>query len=539
MSKLLPIPLFTQENLPEEFKPHAKYNQEAEDFEQIKDFVFGDVPFEYSEHGNALRFKALTKGIFVFISTLEKYALYKDGRWQLDEDQAIYRAWDWLLQNLKDEVQFYNKLLKQLNRFDEEEFSIKPLEKRLLVRIKDVTAHYKTCQRKATIKASLELFSTRKGVTVPLNTFDSKGHFIGCKNGIVDLRTGNLIQHDQSYMMMKSTAVFYVPEATCPNFLKFLDETFQGNTDLIDHMHCYLGAALFGAMKEIFQIWIGKGLNGKSLLVDLTSAVMGDYSTSAHADLFTVSSKNKDPFMASLFGIRLVTLNETDKGDKLDKGLLKSCTNSGLVTARSLYSNPISFQPVFTPVLCTNFMPYISTDEATWNRIQVIPFNNRVSDEDKDPNLKQKLLKEEGEGIFNWLVQGAMKHYENLQDNFKPAVPDVVIKETEKYQDNFDKISHYLRDRCVETVSPKDGLDLKCKVTELRKGYELWAKYNGYYAHSTHEFRSELVKKGYRIYNGELGLEWVKGIGINHFGDTEISLILPKELTETEKLMDI
>jgi putative DNA primase/helicase len=266
---------------------------------------------------------------------------------------------------------------------------------------------------------------------------------------------------------------------------------------------------------------------------------MGDYSTSAHADLFTVSSKNKDPFMASLFGIRLVTLNETDKGDKLDKGLLKSCTNSGLVTARSLYSNPISFQPVFTPVLCTNFMPYISTDEATWNRIQVIPFNNRVSDEDKDPNLKQKLLKEEGEGIFNWLVQGAMKHYENLQDNFKPAVPDVVIKETEKYQDNFDKISHYLRDRCVETVSPKDGLDLKCKVTELRKGYELWAKYNGYYAHSTHEFRSELVKKGYRIYNGELGLEWVKGIGINHFGDTEISLILPKELTETEKLMDI
>jgi phage/plasmid-associated DNA primase len=136
-------------------------------------------------------------------------------------------------------------------------------------------------------------------------------------------------------------------------------------------------------------------------------------------------------------------------------------------------------------------------------------------------------------------VQGAMKHYQNQENNVKPAVPDVIIKETEKHQDNFDKISDYLRDRCVEFVSPKNGLDLSCKVTELRKGYELWAKYNGYKAYCTREFRAELGKKGYPISKGKYGLEYVKGIGISDFSDTEISLILPKSLTEDDKLLGI
>ena len=40
MSQLLPAPLFTQENLPEAFKPHAKYNQQAEDFEKINKYTW-------------------------------------------------------------------------------------------------------------------------------------------------------------------------------------------------------------------------------------------------------------------------------------------------------------------------------------------------------------------------------------------------------------------------------------------------------------------------------------------------------------------
>ena len=521
MSKLLPIPLFTQENLPEEFIPYAKYNQQAEDFEQIKNFAFNDVPFEYTEYGNSLRFKEITKGIFVFISTLDKYALYKDGRWQLDEDQAIYRAWDWLLQTLKDEVDFYNMLLKQLKKFDEEEFSIKPLEKRLLVRIKEVTAHYKTCQRKATIKASLELFSTRKGVTVPLSTFDSKPYFVGAKNGIIDLRTGDFITNKPEYLMMKSLAVSYDPEKNCPKFKQFIAEVMLSNLDVIAFMKRLAGQMILGITnKDKFVILIGEGLNGKSVFIDILISLLGDYAEQTDADVFTEKRSNKDYFKAELVGKRLVAMNESNRGDKLDSSMVKSCVRSGKIVARSPHMKPITYQPMFTPVLSTNNLPYIEQDKAVWERLLIIPFDYVVPKDKRDSELKENLIKEEAQGILNWMIEGA-------QDFLVQGlnIPDVIVQKQAEYRLKSDRVSQFLSDSCGEPISIKESLPLRAKFNQILSGYKIWCNLNNYLPLGSGALKDELKKKGLKVGKDSDGDFSVSQVAIIDFGDT-ISLKL-------------
>lgn len=59
-----------------------------------------------------------------------------------------------------------------------------------------------------------------------------------------------------------------------------------------------------------------------------------------------------------------------------------------------------------------------------------------------------------------------------------------------------------------------DNDHLKCRITELRKGYAAWCKENGYIPLSTRQFRQELIKKGIEIYKGVGGHEYFRGIQI-------------------------
>ncbi len=68
-----------------------------------------------------------------------------------------------------------------------------------------------------------------------------------------------------------------------------------------------------------------------------------------------------------------------------------------------------------------------------------------------------------------------------------------------------------------KTAHLLDYDELKCRITQLRKGYAAWCKENGYIPLSTRQFRQELIKKGIEIYKGSGGHEYVRGIQIQDF----------------------
>ena len=68
----------------------------------------------------------------------------------------------------------------------------------------------------------------------------------------------------------------------CPQWLAFLYRIFAGDTLLIGYVQRVLGYALTGLTTEqILLFGYGTGANGKSVLIETVSGIMGDYAKSA------------------------------------------------------------------------------------------------------------------------------------------------------------------------------------------------------------------------------------------------------------------
>ena len=489
------------------------------DFNQIRELCYLDPDFDYTDSGNAKLQVELVENKVVWVDELGNFAFH-EGRWQQDVNGATIRLADLLLQRRKQELSVYRKLEKKLQSFGDE-FNTKPVIRMVEARIKELVQHCKKVQSKTAIFAIRELFKAQKGITVPLATFDSKAHYIGVKNGIVDLRNGNFITNKPEYLMMKSMAVSFDKDATCPRFEKFVSEIMLGNKEMVAFIQRLVGQMILGITnKDKFVILIGSGLNGKSVLIDLLVQILADYAEQTESDIFTDRRNNKEYFKAELVAKRLVSMNESSRGDKLDSAMIKSCVRSGKVVARSPHGKPFTYQPMFTPVLSTNFLLDIPQDPAVWERLLIVPFDYVVTDNKRDPKLKETLFKEEGAGILNWMVKGAQMF---LNEGLN--VPEELLAKQDGYRRKSDKVAQFLTDSCTENVSIKDALYLQASYNQLRDGFFIWCKQNNYPQPTSGEFKEELRKKGYKIGKDNEGSLVVNGVSISDF-TTYISLKL-------------
>ena len=481
------------------------------DFEQLKAIILQEPPFDLTELGNAKRLVCILQNHAIWVEALSRFVIFKGNRWVVDDTGSVTRGWDLLLINLKQETEFYEAVYKELQKHADT-YNIEYLSEILCKRIGSLRSHYLRSQSKNTIFASQELFKARQGISIPLSSFDSKGQYIGCKNGVLDLRTGELTPSDKSYLMMKTTAIDYEPSASCPRWVSFIDTIMEGKPEMADFLQQLAGQMLVGEpCKDKLYILLGDGANGKSVYLDTLTDLLGQYAEQSSPDVLTDKGTTKEYYLATLQGKRAVSMVETERGDKLVGAMVKSLVNSGLVSARFAYGRPFTFQPVFTPILGTNYLPYINLDPALWRRLLIIPFNYTIPEDERDPGFRARLVKEEGQGIFNWMVQGAMKLY---QQDMKMTIPDELHQVLKKHRKDFDNLSEFIIECSENPLEDRDVGDMKCRITELRKVYETWCRDNGYHPMNSRNLRKELEKKGYTVKKGSYGYIYVYGISV-------------------------
>lgn len=483
------------------------------DFNAIKSVCFSEPEYDYTDAGDAELFVNLTNGKVVYVDEKKSFAIHKE-RWAIDTDGAVIRTSKLLIQRRKQELAFFKKLEKRLKSLSED-YNTKSLEDVVKDRIKSLKLHCKRVQTKTSIFAVRELFKAEQGITVPISSFDSKEHYIGVSNGIVDLRNGDFITNQPDYRMMKSMNQSFDSTKDCPQFKQFMHEIMLGDKDMISLIQRLVGQMILGLQnKDKFVIFIGVGLNGKSVLIDLLIHLLGDYAEQTNFDVFSDKHANKDYFKAELVSKRLVAMNESNRGDKLDGTAVKSSVRSGKIVARSPHGKPFSYQPMFTPVLCTNYLPFIEQDNAIWDRLLIIPFDYIVPDEKRDPNLKERLIKEEGAGILNWMIEGAQKYYQHGL-----ALPESLQRKQLEYRLKSDRIAQFLSDSCSQSVSIKESLSLKATYNQVYEGYQIWCKMNNYQHLGSEAFKDELRKRGFKVGKGSGGSYMVSQMEIIEFQD--------------------
>ena len=277
------------------------------------------------------------------------------------------------------------------------------------------------------------------------NPLDSRIDELCCPNGVVDLRTGDLLPAHPSQGHTLMAGVAYDPDATAPQFEDFLLRALP-DTEIRSYVQRLAGYWLTGqTTEEMFSLLVGGGGNGKGTLLDTIAAVMGEYAHAGGGELMLSGKRTPGAASADLvaaIGKRLVYGNESEDGQRLSEAQVKRLASTGKMTARPLYGEPIEFEATFKLCLSSNYLPEIKdATDGTWRRLQPIPFEHQLVRKSGERELKA-ILREELSGVLAWMVRGATKWY---RDGLCP--PPLITRATEEYRAEADDIAVWLKDR--------------------------------------------------------------------------------------------
>ena len=208
-------------------------------------------------------------------------------------------------------------------------------------------------QNNGRMEAMINMASKHPEMIAKVSSFDRNELQINCLNGIIDLSSGELIGHSPSHSVMKLAPVVYPvvykQDAECPVFIRFLDQIFNRDKELISWLQRAIGYTLTGETREqVFFIAYGTGANGKSTLFETILDILGDYGRAAEFETFLSSERGNTRVMeaiAKLQNIRFALASETDSSRRFSEALVKKITGGDTVTASHLYGSSFEFRP--------------------------------------------------------------------------------------------------------------------------------------------------------------------------------------------------
>lgn len=320
--------------------------------------------------------------------------------------------------------------------------------------------------------------------------FDSDPNWLNTPNGVVNLKTGELLQHDAKYKMTKITKTKYNPNAESKLFDSFLNKITKNRPELIEFIQIVIGYALTGLTDEqVFFIFCGDGANGKSTLLNVISRILDMYSQSTPAQTLLAAKGNIiNADEARLHGSRFVVAVEVNDGQKFDEAKVKRLTGSDMVVARFLRQNYFEFRPEFKLFIAVNNLPKVTPNKAIFRRIKVIPFDATFDDKQIEKKMEAKLLEDE-EAILAWAVAGAVKWYRHGFPACK-CVDDAI----NNYRETADVVKTFLsKEEEVITIDAKSRIS----VGELYETYQNWTVENGEQCLAKNQFSTAIEAKGF------------------------------------------
>lgn len=405
--------------------------------------------FAITDTGNAEMFAHLYGQACRYDHQRGRWLLWKGDWWGPDADGQLYR---WAAEAARHRARAANEI-----------------ENDKLARA--TFAFARASESAGKIEAAIKLARAQPPIADPGKGWDEAPMLIGVANGVVNLTNGELRRGRQDDRITLRTEIPYDPTAECPRWLKFLDEIFEGDKEMVEYLQRAIGYSLTGSTKE--QVWFllhGKGQNGKSTLLETIQAALGDY---AGVMPFTALEKGKEAGiptdLASLPGKRFVTASEANPGAALNEARIKMLTGDKGITARQLYEKQFTFTPQLKLFVGVNHLPSVrDSGFGFWRRVRVLGFRRIFSDAEKDPDLPDK-LQSELPGVLRWAVDGAVTWHTKggLRD------PQRVLLATVEYKNESDPIADFIRECCVT-------LDhATARANALFMEYSAWADRRG------------------------------------------------------------
>jgi putative DNA primase/helicase len=355
-----------------------------------------------------------------------------------------------------------------------------------------------------------------------INDFDGDKDRINVENGVLDLRNGQLEEHDPKQRYTYCLPVGYNPEASSELWESKLEE-WVPDPEVRDFLQRAVGYSLTGRTREekLFYIYgpprAGKGTFSETLIELLGRKPLATaISFTAFAKNFNKSADKYE--LAQLRPCRFVAASESGESSYINTRVVKNLTGGDLITTQHKYKDPFTFRPQFKIWLITNPAPYAdANDEALWGRFHVIHFPNSWLGKE-DQMLKYRLRQLENlEGVLAWAVQGALLWYSDGLD-----APKAVVHETKKVRDDQDWVAHWVAAE-LEITGNKDD---RVPNSDLYPRYVSWTKKEGTPTLGERQLGRNLSRLEIDPYrtNSERGREGVKLIPVSEVDGFRVNI---------------
>ena len=351
------------------------------------------------------------------------------------------------------------------------------------------------------LRNMVSLAESEEPLIARVEDLDAGPMLFNAQNGTVDLHAGELRPHRREDMLTKLAPVEFDPDATCPRWDDFLAEVVP-DEETRSYLQRAIGYSLTGDTREqCLFILEGSGANGKSVLLETASTLLGDYGR--HVDPSTFMDgrgRGVRSDLARLRGARFVVGAEIERGARFAEVLVKQMTGGDKIVAAELYRGEFEFRPTFKVWLAANALPEVlGTDHAVWRRIRRVPFHVTVGRPDKTLPAK---LREELPGILNWALAGCLAWQ---RDGL--GVPESVRAATQEYRSSQDSVRLFLQEECR-----LDG-EARVNPTALRGAYEAFCKRRGLHAVDQRTFAASLASHGLSRHKSGGSRSW-RGIAV-------------------------
>lgn len=354
------------------------------------------------------------------------------------------------------------------------------------------------------ITAVVKLARSNRRLYREAHEFDTNNLELSCRNGILNLETGELRPLGRDDLTTKNTHIMYDPSYVLPEWEKFIEETTQGDVEMQEYLQRAAGYTLTGLTREeCFFVITGPPQSGKSTYVDAMYHTMGDYATTTQSDVFMYRRGGDVPSneLARLVGTRMVSVSEIREGSAFNEALVKQLTGGDAVAARFLYGQTFSFTPRFKLWIATNHDP-AAQDRAMMRRIKLIKFTHEVTAERRDPRLKAILKEPEvgGRAILAWAARGAQLY---LREG-KLVEPSSVRVALDTYRANNDTFMMFISEMFDDHGSTE--------LTAVYSVYMTWCAMNGERPIRRPQFKQRMLDHKFSLSIDDRGRESFVGL---------------------------
>jgi len=472
-----------------------RYNTIIKALAKVKDFYVdpgGFLVTRADDYGNAMCVNARTRNSIAYTDALG-WMTYQDNHWDTECSEA----------------EVTRKIISVLKK-----------RRVAAVNATGIDEKYREAVIRCTKTSSRNVANCRqllKAVSsVHIAGFDEGNDFLNCQNGVVDLRTGQILDHSPERKFTYCLPVDYDENADYSFWEQWLLDTVGGRQEVLDFLQLAVGYSITGHTHEEVMFYIeGPPRSGKGTFTETLMTMLGgiplatEVGMEAFMESGLRSSSQQGFLLAYMRACRFVAASESKESHWLDTALIKRWTGGNAITCAHKYGHPFTYVPRFKIWLSSNYpLQMDAEDVAGWSRVNLIKFpNSHLGIEDK--MLKTRMRKPEVlKTVLAWAVEGAIKWREAEKDGGLRA-PDTIKAETEAARENLDWVAQWVYEQIIITGDDGDFLS----NSEYYQEYRDWCIENGVSAKKLISLNRTLSRKGYSVgersrVNGRLARGW-------------------------------